>query len=206
MLMPLDSSNRETDAMKASRSPLLIQLLLIALMAVLVLGCDEELQERDTGGIYLSVEFVNFPIRVGVDDQTSLAIPNLAINSIEVNQSASTSDLMDVQLSTMEVTFSRADTGTRVPVPYVVQLLGTVPVGGALSYSNLPIMGIEQMRAKPLSDLQFENGGIDEETGNEYIRLNVIVRVFGRTLGGESVASDPRGHTIEFVPSLLTAQ
>lgn len=191
--------------MKASRSHLLFQLLLV-LLAVLILGCEEDLQERDSGGVALSVEFVTFPVTVGVEEQTSVAIPSLEINSIAINQTAGTSDLMDVEVSTMEVTFTRADTGSRVPVPYVVQLLGTVPVGGTLTYSNLPVMGIEQMRAKPLSDLQFENGGVDEETGNEYIRLNVIVRVFGRTRGGESVASDPRGHTIEFVPSLLTAQ
>ena len=38
--------------------------------------------------------------------------------------------MMDVQLETIEVIFSRADTGTRVPPPYYVNLIGTVPVGG----------------------------------------------------------------------------
>jgi hypothetical protein len=74
-----------------------------------------------------------------------------------------------------------------------------------LNYTGLPVLGVEQMRAEPLSDLLFENGGIDEETGNDYIRLNVNVRVFGRTRGGEEVVSRYRGETIEFVPSLVTS-
>lgn len=182
----------------------LLLALALALTSLALLGCDEALQETDSGGIALTVEFTVSPTIVGVNDQERVTIPTLDINSIVLNPSAATSSLMDVEVSTMEVTFTRADAGTRVPVPYVVQLLGSVPVGGSLSYGNIPVMGVEQMRSAPLSDLLFENGAVDKETGNDYIRLNVNVRVFGRTLGGEEVASRFRGETIEFVPSLLT--
>ena len=148
--------------------------------------------------------FQSSPTIVGVNDQERVVITSLQISSIALNNIQATSDLMDVELSTMEVTFTRADSGSRVPVPYVVQLLGTVDVDSQLIYTDIPVMGIEQMRAEPLSDLLFENGAVDKETGNEYIRLNVNVRVFGRTRGGEEVASRLRGETIEFVPSLIT--
>lgn len=182
----------------------LLLALILTLTSLALLGCDEELQETDAGGVALSVEFTVSPSIVGVNDQERVTITSMSINSIVLNPSAATSSLMDVEVSTMEVTFTRADSGTRVPVPYVVQLLGTVPVGGNLSYSNLPVMGVQQMRSPPLSDLLFENGATDKETGEDYIRLNVNVRVFGRTRGGEEVASRFRGETIEFVPSLLT--
>lgn len=196
--------NRENTAMRSHCLHVLLRLAL-AVLALTLWGCDESLQETDGGGVYLVVEFQTSPAIVGVNDQERLLVPSLVINSIIVNPAAATSDLMDVELSTMEVTFTRADTGTRVPVPYVVQLLGTVDSGGTLTYNNIPVMGVEQMRAVPLSDLLFENGAVDKETDNEYIRLNLNVRVFGRTLGGEEVASRLRGETIEFVPSLLTS-
>jgi hypothetical protein len=183
----------------------LLLALALTLTSLALLGCDEEIQETDAGGIALTVEFTVSPSIVGVNDQERVTIPSMTIDSIVLNPSAATSNLMNVEVSTMEVTFSRADSGTRVPVPYVVQLLGSVPVGGTLSYSNLPVMGVQQMRSPPLSDLLFENGAVDKETGDDYIRLNVNVRVFGRTLGGEEVVSRLRGETIEFVPSLLTS-
>lgn len=183
----------------------LVLLLALSTLGLTLWGCDEELQETDSGGVALRVEFVSSPAVVGVNDSERLRVGAMRIDSIVLNPSAARSNLMDVSLSTMEVTFTRADSGTRVPVPYVVQLLGTVPVGGQLTYTNLPILGVEQMRAEPLSDLLYENGGIDKETGEDYIRLNVNVRVFGRTLGGEEVVSRYRGETIEFVPSLLTS-
>lgn len=195
--------NRETANMKTKGLHILLALLL-TLSALSLWGCDEEIQENDSGGIVLTVAFTVSPTIIGVNDQDRVTIGTMDIDSIVVNQTAATSELMDVEVSTMEVTFTRADSGSRVPVPYVVQLLGTVPVGGTLTYSNLPVLGIEQMREPPLSDLLFENGGVDKETGNDYIRLNVNVRVFGRTRGGEDVASRLRGETIEFVPSLLT--
>ncbi|MDA8016974.1 MAG: hypothetical protein MPN21_05945 [Thermoanaerobaculia bacterium] len=179
--------------------------LVLVLLALALWGCDEPLQENDAGGIALTVEFQSAPTIVGVNDQNRVTIGQMNIDSIAVNPDAGISSLMDVEISTMEVTYTRADTGTRVPVPYVVQLLGTVPADGTLTYSNIPVLGIEQMRAEPLSDLLFENGAVDKETGNDYIRLNVNVRVFGRTRGGEEVASRLRGETVEFVPSLVTS-
>lgn len=179
--------------------------LALALTAVVLWGCDEDLQENDSGGIALSVEFQTAPTIIGVNESERVPIPTLEIDSIVLNPTAPVSELMDVEISTMEVTFTRADSGSRIPVPFVIQLLGTVPAGGTLTYNNIPIMSVEQMRAEPLSDLLFENGGVDKETGNDYIRLNVNVRVFGRTRGGEDVASRLRGETIEFVPSLVTS-
>jgi hypothetical protein len=81
-----------------------------------------------------------------------------------------------------------------------------VPVGGTLSLANFPIMGIEQMRSAPLSDLLFENGGVDKETGATNIRINATFTVFGRTVSGENVASTPRTETIEFITSTAIAQ
>jgi hypothetical protein len=110
---------------------------------------------------------------------------------------------MDVLVDVYEVTFTRADTGTRIPPAFVYRRAGTVPVGGSLTLSNFPIMSVEQMRSPPLSDLLFENGGIDQETGSSVIKINATFTIYGKTVAGDDVASQPRTETLEFIPSLL---
>ncbi len=181
------------------RSLAKVSMLLVAFLAI---GCEERTEETDSGGVLLEVEFTSTVLRVGVEESETVTIPAISVNSIVADPSGATSSLMDVQLRTLEVTFARADAGTRIPPPYVFNIIGTVPVGGTLTLSNFPIMSNEQTRVPPLSDLLIANGGFDRETGNTTVRLNVSFRAFGTTLGGTSVASVTRTQTIEFVSSL----
>lgn len=182
------------------------QLLIVLTPALLfLLSCDERTQETDTGGVLLEVEFSSndVPVIISVNDAVQnngslVLVGNIDINSVVADPNGNTSSLMDVELEAMEVTFRRADSGTRVPPAYVERLLSTIPVGGQLTLNDWPIMSVDQFRNPPLSDLLFENGGFDEETGDTIVRLDVIIRVFGRTLGDRRVESVPRPHTIEF--------
>ena len=175
-------------------------LLLAALL--IVFGCEERTEQTDTGGVLLEVEFTSTVAIVGVEQSETVTIPTITVNSIVADPNGSNSSLMDVQLRSLEVTFRRADSGTRVPPPYFFNVISTVPVDGTLTLSNFPIMSTEQTRSPPLSDLLLVNGGFDRETGNTFIRLDVTFRVFGTTLTGTNVASVPRTQTIEFVPTL----
>ncbi len=172
------------------------------LMALAVLGCEERTDGTDHGGVLLDVSWASagggIPFRVSVNGTDSLMIPTIRISSTAADPRGVTSALMDVEMETMEVVFRRSDTGTQVPAPYVVSVLGTVPIGGNLTLNNWDVMSFEQFRNPPLSDLMFENGGIDKETGLDVIRLELITRVFGRTRSGKSVQSVPRAQTIEF--------
>ncbi|MCG8462947.1 MAG: hypothetical protein MI919_42220 [Holophagales bacterium] len=176
--------------------------LLAILLVVLATGCAERVEETDTGGVLLEVQFDNSQFRVGVNDGDLVSLDTVTISSIVPNDEQPSSQLQDVQLDTVELTYSRADSGTTVPPALVYNLVGIVPVGGELTYSNLPIMSIDQLNRPPLSDLLFENGAVDRETGLDHIRLNVTIRVFGRTVAGTEVASTPRSQTFEFVPTL----
>lgn len=180
-----------------------LQLTAIMLLIVFA-GCTERAGETDTGGILLEVEFDQSTFRIGVNDTDLVTLPQVTIDSIVSRPGGGSSSLMDVQLNTIELTYQRADTGTRVPLPFVYNVVGTVPAGGQLSYSNIPIMTVEQLRGEPLADLLFQNGAVDSETGASIIKLNVTMRVFGQTLAGVDVASVPRSQTFEFVPSLTT--
>ena len=178
---------------------------LMAIAALtLVLGCADPIEDVDSGGVVLEVEFDTSVFRVGVNDADLVSLATVTINSVAVNQTGSTSALMDVRLDTIELTYTRIDTGTRVPPPFVYQLTGSIPVDGTLTFNNMPIMTVEQLQNPPLSDLLFENGAVDRETGAQIIKMNVTIRVFGDTLGGTRVVSSPATQTFEFVPSLIT--
>lgn len=173
-------------------------------IALLVLGCKERTEQVDSGGVLLEVEFAadGIPVRVSVNDATLtglVQVPTTNILSVVADPTGDVSQLMDVDLEAVEVTYQRVDSGTRVPQPYVLNLLGRITVGGTLTYQNLPVMSRDQLENPPLSDLLYENGGFDKETGDTMIRMNLIIRVFGRTLTGRAVESVPRPHTIEFV-------
>ena len=176
-----------------------IKVLLLLALALVVLGCEERTEETDTGGVLLEVEFMDSLFRVGVEESEVVTIPTITINSIIADPTGASSSLMDVQLRSYQVTFSRADTGTRVPPTFFFNIIGTVPVGGTLTLSDFPILSTEQTRSPPLSDLLIANGGFDRETGQTTIRLNVIFQAFGTTLTGTRVASQPRTQTMEFV-------
>lgn len=179
-----------------------LRIVLPLLLVATLLGCSD-LEETDNGGVFLSVEFQNVPGRIGVNDTDQVTIQTINIDSIVVNPSGGTSDLMNVQIDLYEVVFSRNDTGTRTPPSFIFRRAGVVPVDGTLTLNNFPIMSVEQMRSPPLADLLFENGGVDVETGSSAIKVNATFTVFGRTIGGQEVASTPRTETLEFVPSVL---
>ena len=61
-------------------------------------------------------------------------------------------------------------------------------------------MGCDQYQTVPLSDLQFSQGAVDSETGDDRIQLNFNVRFFGRTLSGDAVETAPALFTVEFTP------
>lgn len=174
---------------------------ILALAAALVfVGCNDRVDEVDSGGVLLEVEFEETTYRVSVNSTSLVQIETVNINNVVVVPGGPSSQLMDVQLETIEVNYSRADTGTRVPPPFYVNVISTVPVGGELTYSNMPIMSFDQLNRVPLSDLKFENGAIDRETGASVVKLFATVRVYGKTVSGKNVSSLPRTQTFEFVP------
>lgn len=173
-----------------------IGLLVLGLAA---LGCDGDVQTTDSGGVLLQLDLgETFPYRVSVNGSDAVQL-DMTIQSIATNSDLPTSELMNVILESLEVTFTRIDGGTRTPPPFFRSLAGVVPVNGSLDYF-LTVMTSEQMRGAPLSDLLFENGGFDKETGKTNIKLDLTFRFFGRTLGGQELESVPRTQTFEFVP------
>ena len=172
-------------------------------LAVLALSaCESRTDSTDGGGVLLSIsDFDGLPIRVFVNTAGAiLQVEELVIQNIAKDPTGVVSDLMNVELESYEVVYTRGDQGTRVPPKLVVGLFGVAPVGGTASFNNMAVMEADQFLNEPLSDLLFANGGFDKETGEQVIVLNLTMRFFGRTLSGDAVQTAPATFTVEFIP------
>ncbi len=176
---------------------------LVALM--LALGaCESRTDKVDGGGVLLSIsDFDGLPVQISVNGAVGgglVQVGEIVIDNIPKAPGQPTSSLQNVEISSYEVTYQRADTGTRLPPVFVRQIFSSIPVNGSVTLENLPVMSLEQLTTVPLSDLQFINGGFDTETGGATILLNLRLRFFGRTLSGDAVDTQTAGFTIEFTP------
>ena len=171
---------------------------------VVVWGCEARTDKTDGGGVVLSVsDFDGLPAEVSVNLLALvgfLSIGEITIENHVKDPTGTPSPLMNVEMDSYEVTFSRADTGTLLPPPLVQKIFGVTPVNGVQKYENLRILSTDQIDSRPLSDLLFINGGFDKETNQAVIRLNFFMRFFGRTLTGDAVETAPISFTVTFVP------
>jgi hypothetical protein len=176
-----------------------MRILALGLAALAFVGC-EKTDKEDSGGVLLSIiDFNGLPVVVSASGSGGIVqVDEITVQSVVRNPNGATSDLMNVEIQSYEVTFRRADTGTRIPPPLVEHVFGIVEPNGQFTLNNGPIMRFDQFNTVPIKDLlQF---GVDRETNSEVIRLTVAIRFFGRTLSGDAVDSEPALFTLEVVP------
>lgn len=174
----------------------------LGLLAVSLLGCEGRTDRTDGGGVLLSItDFDGLPITLAVNSSNGfLQIGEIQITNVVKNPDIVGSILMNVEIESYEVTYTRGDSGTIVPPIFVRGLFGVVPVSGVFTVENLPVLAPEQFNVPPISDLLFVNGGFDKETGSRQIILNFHLRFFGRTLSGDAVETAPASFTVTVTP------
>ncbi len=178
-----------------------LKLLFLACLAVAVAACDARVARSDGGGVLLTFGVIDWPASYSTSAAVvagSASIDTVTLVSVAKDPDGVTSSLMDVELQSFEVTFGRADQGTRVPPTLVRTFPGVIPVNGSLTISGLVFMLANQLENPPLSDLLAINGGFDKETGGDTVVLNVSIRFFGKTLSGDEVESAPLRKTVQF--------
>ncbi len=180
-----------------------IRLIAIGLLAVSFAACESRTDRTDGGGILLSVsDFDGLPIGISVNASAGgfVQIGEIQIQSVIKNPDIVGTQIMNVEIESYEVSFSRGDSGTKLPPIYVRGLFGVVPAGGTYTVENLDVMGPEQFAVPPLSDFLFQNGGFDKETSDNKMILNIHMRFFGRTLSGDAVQTAPASFTVTVTP------
>ncbi len=176
----------------------------LALAGILVLGllaCEQRTDRVDGGGVLLTFGQIDWPAIYSVGISAAgggASIDTVTLVSVVKDPNGVTSALMDVELQSFEVSFRRADTGTRLPPTLVRTFPGVVPVNGTLTITGMFFMLEGQLENPPLADLLAINGGVDRETGAETILLDVSIVFFGRTLSGDEVQSAPLRKTVQF--------
>ncbi len=176
----------------------------VALAGILMLGmlaCEQRTDRTDGGGVLLTFGQIDWSAVTSVGTAVAsggASIDTVTLVSVAKDPTGVTSSLMDVELQSFEVSFRRADTGTRLPPVLVRTFPGVIPVNGSLTISGMFFMLDGQLENPPLSDLLAINGGIDTETGADSILLDVSIVFFGRTLSGDEVLSAPLRKTVQF--------
>ena len=174
-------------------------LFLLAVLMLAVTSCRSR-TDRSEGSVLLTIsDFDGLPSVVSLrSQQPPFVIDQITLRNIAKDPVGSTSDLQAVELRSIEVRFVRRDSGTRVPPTNVQAVFGIVPVDGSAVRTNFPFLTSDQVLSQPLKDLR--DFGRDTETGTTVVLLDVIMRVFGRTLSGDDIVSDPARFTIEVRP------
>lgn len=178
----------------------MIKTLALTCAALAFVGCEARTDKVDGGGVLLSLsDFDGLPVVVSAStDCCNVAVEEMTLQNVVKDPNGVSSDLMNVEIQSYEVIYSREDTGTRVPPPLVQAIFGVVPVNGVSTLNNYPVMRTDQFNNVPIKDLV--DYGFDRETGSTVIRLRFGIRFFGRTLSGKPVESAPAYFSVEVVP------
>lgn len=161
----------------------------VILLSSVFVSCGNELAD-DSSPVSLVVTNTQnlriVDIAPNTDDDCDQDVGTINLQVIPKNSSAS-GNLLQVRVSRYRVSYVRTDGGTQVPNPFVRSVDSLIAVGSSGSISGFTILEADALNQAPFAALQPQNGGRDPQTGRPIIKMEVIVEVFGETLGGDNV-------------------
>jgi hypothetical protein len=166
-----------------------ILLTAVAVLVAAFAGCNGELSDTSAPVELLVTNTQNLTvldIGPNTDPDCDESVGTINMRVLPKNASA-TGNLLQVRVSRYRVSYVRTDGGTQVPAPFVRSLDTLIAVNGSSAISNITILEADALNQAPFAALQPQNGGRDPQTGRPLIKMEVIVEVFGETLGGDNV-------------------
>lgn len=174
-------------------------LALIALVAMTGVSCSSELTDN-AAPVELVVTNTQNLHRLDLDPTTGDAECDENVGTINMQvfpkNSSATGPFTGVRVTRYRVSYRRLDGGSLVPASFVRPIDTLINVGQTAG-SDFILMEAGAFSRAPFAALQPQNGGIDPETGKSVITLEVIVEVWGETLGGDNVY-DSTSFPLEF--------
>jgi hypothetical protein len=166
----------------------------IALPSVAILSCKSVAQE--SGPVELVVAGTQTINQIDLQGGATGCATSLGTVSLRVlllqnqndPQHATNNNLNDVKLDRYQVTYLRTDGGKLVPPSFVRSSSQVITVtGGNQSLSDFIAFETNAFNQAPFVALQPQNGGKDPETGLGFVKMDIILTVFGQTLAGDRV-------------------
>jgi hypothetical protein len=167
---------------------------IVAALAIVAGSCGgNSTLDNSESAVVLTVEIEEYnpDIDICFFAGFDVAISKMNVKSNPKSPDAVMSTNQDVTITRWEITPVRTDGGSTASPLWVHDMTVYVPAEGETELENYRVYPAEFFDEVPLSYLLPENGGADPETGLSNIRQSLRLQMFGRTVGGKSVATEP---------------
>lgn len=165
-----------------------------ALLAASMLSCSGELTD-DSSPVTLVVTNTQnlrvIDIAPNEDPDCDKLVGTINMQVIPKNSGA-TGNFVQVRINRYRVSYQRTDGGTQVPAPFVRSVDTLIAVGSSGSLTTFTILEPDALNQAPFAALLPQNGGRDPQTGRPVVKMEIIVEIFGETLGGDNVYDSTR--------------
>jgi alpha-D-ribose 1-methylphosphonate 5-triphosphate synthase subunit PhnG len=173
-------------------------LAVLAVVALASLSCSSELTDN-AAPVELVLSTSQNLNQVDLQTGAGGCAVNVGTITMQVipKSTTGTSTLTAVRVNRYRVSYRRVDGGTMVPPAFVRSIDTLIQAGETSGIGNLVVIEPDALSQAPFAALLPQNGNRDPETGRGFVKLEVIVEVFGETLGGDNV-SDSTAFQIDF--------
>jgi hypothetical protein len=171
----------------------------IALPSVAILSCNSI--ARESAPVMLVVSGTQNLNQVdlqpgAVGCATSLGTVQLSVRLLQDQTNTklpTNNNFNDVKLDRYQVTYQRTDGGKLVPPSFVRSTAQVITANGTpQSLSDFVAFETNAFNLAPFAALLPQNGGKDPETGLGFVKMDIILTVYGETLAGERVQGSAR--------------
>lgn len=165
-----------------------IVILIATLVAASMLSCSGgELSESGAPVLFVVTNTQTIS-RIDLFDDTGCSGTIGTINmQVLPKNSTVEGSFVSVRVTRYRVSYQRTDGGTSVPRSFVRSVDTLIGLGETGALSSFTILEGDALNQAPFVSLLPNNGGRDPQTGRPVVKMDVIVEIFGETLGGDNV-------------------
>jgi len=163
-------------------------------LAAAVMGCSNELTSNSAPVDLVVTNTQNLQqldLAENTDPDCDESVGTINMQVVPKNASIG-GTLNSVRVTRYRVSYQRTDGGRLVPSPFVRTIDTLIASGSTGTINEFVILEADAVRQAPFAALLPQNGGRDPDTGRPLVKMDVIVEIFGETLGGENVFDSTR--------------